>query len=228
MGRKKIIKTAEQIFLQRKKLRDKYYAKIKANRKKPTSYIIYTMTDPRDNMIRYVGMTGKSLSQRLKEHVNVCPSTFKRYPQKAEWLYGLELEGIEPVIEEITTVKTSLKDAQKEEEFYTRLIVSWGINLVNIHYGISYSHKSKKGKGGVFTQEMCDKSVAKCSIPVVQLTIDEVYIKTFKSANAASRASGVLATQIGACCRKKKYSYTAGGFKWEFEKNYLTKIKNKK
>ena len=54
---------------------------------------IYALTDPRDDMIRYVGYTSRNISMRLKEHVSD-----KSPCHRTHWIQGLIRDGVRPTI----------------------------------------------------------------------------------------------------------------------------------
>lgn len=58
------------------------------------------------------------------------------------------------------------------------------------------------------------------SKPVVQLTKDGKYIKTWANAGEAQRAGIALRENISKCCYHYPHCYTAGGYKWEFAETY--------
>ena len=56
----------------------------------------------------------------------------------------------------------------------------------------------------------------KCSRPVVQLTLDGVFVAKYKSTREAERQTGIGHTEISKCCRNIEHYNTAGGFVWQF------------
>lgn len=57
---------------------------------------IYTLTDPRDNSVRYVGVTHQKLARRLSEHLSVA-KTKKQHDHRSCWLRKLISEGLTPL-----------------------------------------------------------------------------------------------------------------------------------
>ena len=55
---------------------------------------------------------------------------------------------------------------------------------------------------------------------VIQLSIDNDFIKKYRNAKEAELATGVFATQIHSVCIHKPHYKTAGGFKWLYEEEY--------
>lgn len=63
-----------------------------------TPTYIYTLSDPRDMIVRYVGIT-KTPDRRLRQHIAT-----KQNVKKCEWVNRLLLDGITPVMTIIETV----------------------------------------------------------------------------------------------------------------------------
>ena len=55
------------------------------------------------------------------------------------------------------------------------------------------------------------------SKPVIQLSKDGIYIKTWNSAKAAGDTLGIAASGITACCKGYDKYATAGGYKWKYK-----------
>ena len=59
--------------------------------------------------------------------------------------------------------------------------------------------------------------------PVVQCTKDDIVITCYKSGNDAERRTGICEVVISACCSKKKYNKSAGGYHWFFVYDHTQK-----
>lgn len=57
---------------------------------------------------------------------------------------------------------------------------------------------------------------------VIQLTVDEQYIKTFSTAKEAADSIGQSGNNITVCCRK--HNRTAGGYKWRYADEYCEQL----
>lgn len=68
------------------------------------------------------------------------------------------------------------------------------------------------------TEEAKEKLRQARSVPVIQLTIDEIYVARFNSGKEASKQTNINANSISKCCKEKVK--TAGGFKWMYEVDY--------
>lgn len=72
---------------------------------------IYTLTDPRDRTIRYVGQTKQTLDARLAGHV-----TGPTNPAMRIWINKLVKRGLTPQITSIATVPVSELDAEEKRQ----------------------------------------------------------------------------------------------------------------
>lgn len=89
---------------------------------------IYTLRDPRNNDIRYVGLTVESLERRLYNHISSAENT----SNKKIWINELLKENIKPVIEIVEEVDVlNRKDAEIIEQSYIFQFRGWGFNLLN-------------------------------------------------------------------------------------------------
>jgi hypothetical protein len=100
------------------------------------SFKIYVLTDRFYN-IRYVGLTSKEISYRLKQHMN----DFRHNQHKINWIkkYGNSIMAF--VIED--NIKTA-KEAKEKEINWIKKLKSIGCNLINATEGGDYS--PNKGK----------------------------------------------------------------------------------
>ena len=61
----------------------------------------------------------------------------------------------------------------------------------------------------------------KCSIPIVQLTLEGKYIRSYKSSHEAEREGKFNNSLIIQCCKGKRKSH--GGYKWQYLSEYMDK-----
>lgn len=68
-------------------------------------------------------------------------------------------------------------------------------------------------------QENCDRETQakKLSKPVLQYTLDMVFIKEYASVSEASRQTGISHAHITECCNGKYGLKTAGGYIWKYK-----------
>lgn len=108
-----------------------------------TKEYIYTLIDPRNEQVIYVGRSTNP-KHRLLEHVGECTKTSSK---KDLYLRGLLLLGIIPelfIVDEFYTEKAFW------EVFYIQLFKSWGYDLINTIFDIQKRKPTQsKGKDGV-------------------------------------------------------------------------------
>jgi group I intron endonuclease len=92
--------------------------------------IIYTLTDPRDNLIKYIGKA-KSINTRLYTHMVNC--NLKKNTKKTAWLKSLKSQGLVPIIEELDTV--GYENWKETEKYWIAQFKAWGFNLKNLTSG---------------------------------------------------------------------------------------------
>jgi DNA-binding XRE family transcriptional regulator len=97
---------------------------------------IYALIDPRDNAIRYVGVT-KNVYARLDHHVKDT----SRMDNKSMWLIELEQQGLTPELEILETIN-ACEDvdvvAFEREKYWIRKLSKSGAPLLNA-YGVGMS-----------------------------------------------------------------------------------------
>lgn len=77
----------------------------------PRKGIVYTLSDPRDGAIRYVGKTTKAPLERLAQHLS-SPTN----PAMRVWLTGLGSQGLLPKMDTIATVAAERLDAEESKQ----------------------------------------------------------------------------------------------------------------
>lgn len=89
---------------------------------------IYTLSNPTDGLVRYIGRTKGSLHTRLIQHLSDA-RTGKRNNKRICWIKSLMNKNIHPVIEEIDSVPEN--QVSFFEKHYIKLYKSIGAVLVN-------------------------------------------------------------------------------------------------
>ncbi len=89
------------------------------------TYTIYALTDPRDNGVRYIGITVNP-DERLKQHIWGDMNIRKR-----EWIHELNRSGLAPIMYTIETAETE-GEALEREAHWIQHYLSKGVKLVNI------------------------------------------------------------------------------------------------
>lgn len=87
--------------------------------------IIYGLTDPLTNEVRYVGFTTKGAEQRLAEHIEES-KVRRTSSHKQKWILKLLSQGFEPKVVVLKTV--SLANWQEREKFWIKV---FGSRLTN-------------------------------------------------------------------------------------------------
>ncbi len=75
---------------------------------------------------------------------------------------------------------------------------------------------SEAQKGKKQSQSQINKRVTKCKKPVIQLEKTGVIVQIFDCAKCAELYTGIIGTQITACCKHKPRRKSAGGYRWEY------------
>jgi hypothetical protein len=107
---------------------------------------IYTLSDPRTDAVRYVGMTVYPLAKRLGGHLK-----YKGKDHKSTWIRSLRSAGITPVITEIAVV--SIEARVEAEQRWIAYYRAHGADLTN----------STKGGVGCLGYKHTDEAKAKMS-----------------------------------------------------------------
>jgi hypothetical protein len=92
-------------------------------------YSIYTLTDPRDMTIRYVGMS-ENACRRLAQHIQ---NRNKRRHTKDIWMEALLDAEILPIVQVIERVE-SKKEAEERERYWIEHHFSIGTPLTNMNF----------------------------------------------------------------------------------------------
>jgi excisionase family DNA binding protein len=95
-----------------------------------SSYQIYALIDPRDNAVRYVGLSTDAYV-RFYGHLN----STNDYVQKKRWIIELRRQGLSPILQVIETVDASV-DAQsiahEREYHWIQEMLRLGHPLLNV------------------------------------------------------------------------------------------------
>lgn len=189
---------------------------------------IYILIDPRDSNVCYVG---KSNNPQLRYQAGHKYEKGKYY--KVNWLQKLLKLGLEPSLEILDEVPANTREEWKFWEcYYIAEFKRLGFNLINHpkHKGgeggdlrsgmknskehnqkISLANKGKK----MSTQAKLNMHLAK-QRPVLQFTLDNVFIKEWYNMSEAAIKLGKYTNPISNCCEnKQKQAY---GYKWEYKK----------
>jgi hypothetical protein len=93
-------------------------------------YFIYTETDPRDNLIRYVGKTN-NLARRQREHMRDTRQD-QATLEKIAWLEDLKQSGLEALVQIVDEIETDIRvEATRLETKYIEKFIAEGHPLTN-------------------------------------------------------------------------------------------------
>lgn len=192
-------------------------------------YKIYCLRDPRNNLIRYIGQTTKTLNQRLSSHICLAKKT---HTHKNKWILSLLKEGINPKIEHLLSCK-SAEECNENEIFFIKCFKDLGYKLTNSTSGgeginnfklsegsrlkISKSQTGKNNSmfGKTHPKEIILQIADKNKKPIIQLDLLGNEIKIWKSAKDASKKLKIDSSSITKCCKGKLKS--SKGFIWKYK-----------
>ena len=146
-------------------------------------YVFYTLTSSKNTEdVRYVGVTTRTIQQRLSQHKYVARNDKKRSTPVAKWIYSHLCNNYDIIINEIY----SCYDEWEETEI--KLISEYrekGFKLLNVD----------KGGRGVITKENrgvdgITRSINAHKIPIIQLSMTGEFINEFDSTSEASDILG--------------------------------------
>lgn len=181
--------------------------------------IVYALQDPRDFVIRYIGMSS-SPRQRLKEHCNL-KSTGNGNKQKKEWIKDLKANNLKPTL--LILEDASLhENPYSREDFYMTAHKTTIFNIQASRYS-SGNFKPKSKREAYFLRDMAQWK--KDHSRSIEVTFPDNHIEVFPSITAASITLNIktkrLAEQLqgykssGHGVIKKVYSYRGMSFKYK-------------
>ncbi len=99
---------------------------------------IYTLTNPENNEVFYVGRTILALSRRMQSHTMKaeCSRDYVIY------LYELEKKGLKPIIEAVD--ECTWDNRKQVEEFWIQTFATWGFPLVNKRHIVNKNWYTQK------------------------------------------------------------------------------------
>lgn len=188
---------------------------------KKTEYLVYRLIDPRNDIVKYVGIT-KDIQTRLRKHLSPKSRTLKN-----NWIKSLISKGLTPICQVIDS-SNDRESINEKEKYWIIKHKEWGFDLLNMTDG---------GDGGdtfggrTHTAETIEKMrAAKMGIKrtisneskrrkVGQICPESnCFINFFDSVVSASKLTGSSKTNIAKYCNGniKPSIKLVNGFKWRY------------
>lgn len=170
-------------------------------------YKIYALVDPLSREVRYVGVTTRTLSQRLSAHKHEVTGKRNVNTYKNNWFSKLLEANLIPFI--ILLEECSPDNWEDRERFW-----------ISIFDNGKLTNQREGGIGVVVDRKTTSiqRSANAKKIPIVQLAIDGSFIREWDSASDVQKEMNVFPERISKVC--KHTTYTAGGFRWAFKTDY--------
>lgn len=210
---------------------------------KKTVYI-YSLKDPRDYQIKYIGKT-IDIDKRYKQHIK---NYTNKKSLKNSWVSSLLQYGLQPMLEIVEICDES--KWQEREQYWIKYYKELGFDLKNMtnggdgNTGLKMSDTSKEkirranlgkksskekiakisnwAKGNNKIQKNLKLGSKKSQIPIIQKTKDGEIIKEWESLQQAADELGIERSNISHCLRGR--IKTSGGFKWEYARSSNTQL----
>lgn len=173
--------------------------------------LVYTLSDPRDNTIKYIGITSQKLTKRLATHCAEIKSNTK----KVNWIKSLKNIKLKPIITEIDCFNT-YKEVLFFEQYWISQFRSWGFALLNLTDG------GEGTKGWVPSEDYRKKRSIAYSKPLSQYDLDGNFIRHWSSQLEAAKYYNVGSSTIGHAL--KDSTRCAVNFLWRRNGEILDKI----
>src|SRR6266852_11791 len=89
-------------------------------------YVVYVLIDPRDDVVRYVGITDQTTNRRLNQHLKCTDGN----NEKSEWINALMAVGMKPKIKTIEEGLT-LQEANERETYWIKHYLTENTPITN-------------------------------------------------------------------------------------------------
>ncbi|MGH2496123.1 MAG: GIY-YIG nuclease family protein [Ktedonobacteraceae bacterium] len=168
-------------------------------------YQIYALVDPRDNAIRYVGLSD-DVKVRMYQHTRSYPGNV----EEQRWIEELRRDGLSPILQVLETIDTGddrYALAREREEYWITEMSRLGYPLLNV-FGVSRPYKGKRPvrKGSVGYSSGADASptvpfalfridIAKLSRPELS-TLSGVSVSSIKRAEDGLKVDRLTESRI--------------------------------
>lgn len=179
---------------------------------------IYTLSDPIDGQVKYVGRTHNELKIRLYGHLH--PKA--KHTNKAKWIYNLRKNNLRPIIDilEDFHMEKSQENWEKAhivEKYWIEQLQQWGFDLLNhVDRGSGYVGKCWYP----YQYEQMNKKV-------YQYDLEGNLLCEYKSIREASIINKFTYSSIRGCVSGKT-KITHGKYIWSFNKIENFEVPNRK
>jgi hypothetical protein len=183
-------------------------------------YFIYTLTDPLDGNIKYVGKT-KNIKERLKRHLSNY-NLKDSWTAKNKWILWLKKQSFIPIIEILDEGnKVNINDL---ERYWISQLKTWGFKLKNETIGgdgceywtgkkLSNEHSLKVKLNNPLRKVICEYNIETNKL-----------IKEYISIGQAKKETKHKRETIVNSCEGKSDSLKYGVY-WRYKENYFPYIK---
>lgn len=146
--------------------------------------LLYTLSDPITNEIRYVGKTTQSLNTRYSDHINTNGLRSKQNYKSRNWIKSLALKELLPKIEILDEVKAEYWEI--EEKFYISYFRWLGFNLTNHQEGGGSGNIGRHWKISKEKAERKNNFYLQRDIGYKMYNLKGEYVKYFKNVSEIS------------------------------------------
>lgn len=179
-------------------------------------YYIYTLTDPIDKEVKYVGKS-KDTKDRLKRHMS-NDHLKDSWTSKNKWLLWLRNQGLKPEIEILD--EGDVDNIDDLEIYWIEQLKHWGYKLKNETIGgDGYDWTGRKHKD---SSKDLQKMNHPFRVPINQYEIEtDKLIKEWDSSREIERETGIYRRHIIKCCKGIENFNSVKGFYWRFKDEYF-------
>lgn len=121
--------------------------------------VIYSLSDPKTGVVKYIGKTSKTLTERMRSHIKDAK---RKNNKRTAWIKSILKLGLNPIIEVIDEVP--VEDWQFWEIYWIEQFKAWGFKLKNGTIGgdgtkgyVYTDEDKKKMRGKVLSKETREK-----------------------------------------------------------------------
>jgi len=189
--------------------------------------IIYSLRDPRDSKIKYIGQTRFSINKRYKEHLRNCKYYTTKNHNVYRWINELVNLDLNPIIDIVEKIDITLLDEREKywisyyDDLKNMTVGGTGIKYINKRE-FSETHKKKIGDSCRGEKHYNYNKPASNIKPILMFSIDGKFENEFSSIKMASNYTKILTSAISNCLTGKRNS--SGEHIWMYKNKYDDKI----